>query len=364
MQKSLVVAALAALFLAGCEDETPEVTERIRAIKTYTVSQHASGRSRKFPGAVEATDTSSLSFEVSGNVTKVLVDAGDKVVAGQELAELDAEPYRLDVQSGEADLGSARAGFNEKSLELERQKALFAKGWISQAALDQAVAAFETAKNDVDIAQSKLSRLRRDLGKTVMRAPFDGVIATRSVDPFVEVNRGQALFEIFAEGALQIALSIPETVIEQINLGLPAAVNLSSFGACECTAVVTEIGSSAETANAFPVKATLLNPPTSVRPGMTAEVEFLLGIEDTASNFLIPIDAVAAGSQSGQPINLSSYVFVFDAANSTVQKRAIKIGPGTGSFVEVQEGVEPGDVIAAAGVSFLSDGLKVKLLSE
>ncbi|MCZ6587293.1 MAG: hypothetical protein O7B24_05030 [Alphaproteobacteria bacterium] len=71
MRKTLVIAVLAALALAGCEEDEPEVTERIRAIKTYTVSLHASGRSRKFPGVVEATDTSSLSFEVSGNLTKV-----------------------------------------------------------------------------------------------------------------------------------------------------------------------------------------------------------------------------------------------------------------------------------------------------
>ena len=364
MNKSLVFATFAALFLAGCEDETPEVTERIRAIKTYTVSQHASGRSRKFPGEVEATDTSSLSFEVSGNVTTVLVDTGDRVVNGQELAVLDAEPFNIDVREAEANLGSARATFNEKSLELERQKALFTKGWISQAALDQAEAAFETARNDVDISQSKLSRVRRDLDKTVLRAPFDGVIATRSVDPFVEVNRGQQLFEIFAEGALQIALSIPETVIEQINIGLPATVNLSSAGPCTCTAVVTEISSRAGTANAFPVKATLLDPPVSVRPGMTAEAEFLLGTEDDLANFLIPIDAVAAGDRSGQPIGLSSHVFVFDPENSTVQRRPVKISAGTGRFVEVQEGLDSGDVIAAAGVSFLSDGLKVKLLEE
>ena len=364
MKKTLAIAFLAALALAGCEEDEPEVTERIRAIKTYTVSLHASGRSRKFPGVVEATDTSRLSFEVSGNVTKVLVDTGDRVVAGQELAALDAEPYKLDVQAAEADLGSARAGFKEKSLELERQKALFAKKWISQAALDQAEAAFETAKNDVEIAQSKLSRVRRDLGKTVLRAPFDAIVAARSVDPFVEINRGEPLFEIFAEGALQIALSIPETVIDQINLGLPATIVLPSIGSCDCGAVVSEIGSSAGAANAFPVKATLFHPPASVRPGMTAEAEFLLGGEDSVANFLIPIAALAAANQSDQPIGLSSHVYVFDAVNSVVQERPVKVRAGTGRYVEVYDGLQPGEVIAAAGVSFLSDGLKVKLLNE
>ena len=97
---------------------------------------------------------------------------------------------------------------------------------------------------------------------------------------------------------------------------------------------------------------------------MTAEAEFLLGEEGNAANYLIPIAALAAADQSGLPIGLSSHVYVFDTASSSVQKRPVMARPGTGRFVEVYEGLEPGEVIAAAGVSFLSDGLKVKLLSE
>ncbi len=362
--KHLLVLTVAAFGLAACEEETVEYVEPVRAIKTMTVAERGSGTTRKFSGTVEATDTSSLSFEVSGNVKEILVETGQEIKKGQVLARLDTQTFELAVQGAEADLGRARAIATEKGLELDRQKALFAKEWVSKAALDQAVAANETARNDVSLAQSRLALAKRDLAKTVLVAPFDGVVAQRLVDPFVEVARGQRLFEVFAEGALEIAINIPENLIDRVNLGLPAQVSIPSADGCGCRAIVSEIGSVAIEANAFPVKAALIERPASVRPGMTAEIEFRIGEEEGEDSFLIPISALTARAGPEDTIGDSSDVYVFDTEASTVVRRPVKIRAGTGDLVEVYEGLQAGDIIAVAGTSYLSDGRKVKLLQN
>ena len=117
------------------------------------------------------------------------------------------------------------------------------------------------------------------------------------------------------------------------------------------------IGSGAAEANAFPVKATLIDPPAAVRPGMTAEVAFLLTEADAAPAYLVPISAIAPGDGTAD-----GFVFIFDPETSTVRKTAVRGGPGRDNLVVVFDGVEAGDIVAVAGVSFLTDGQRVKLL--
>ena len=119
---------------------------------------------------------------------------------------------------------------------------------------------------------------------------------------------------------------------------------------------ITEIGSTAEQANAFPVKAGLVDPPSEVRSGMTTEVSLLLKEDTTGSAYLVPISAVAPADQPGQ-----GYVFVFDAATQTVKKKLIKGKGATDNFAHVYEGVNVGDIVASAGVTFLRDGQKVRV---
>jgi multidrug efflux pump subunit AcrA (membrane-fusion protein) len=157
------------LFVAACEQEQPPVVEQIRAVKTITVQQPASGTVRKLPGIVEATDSSSLSFEVSGNVQQVLVDVGDRVRKDQILAVMDKRPFELAVQAAESSVQKAQATLTEIAVEFERQKTLFEEGWISQAALDQVNAEHQTAKAGVDFERTQVGLAQRDLEKPCYR---------------------------------------------------------------------------------------------------------------------------------------------------------------------------------------------------
>ena len=351
--------ALASLVLAACEEEPPPVAEQIRAIKTITVTQLATGQERKYSGIVQATDSSSLSFQVSGNVKSVAVERGERVTKGQVLATLDSKPYELNVQAAQAELGKARAVQAEKKLEYVRQKTLYDKGWVAKAALDQALAAYDSARSQVNYAMSQLNLAKRDLGNTKLVAPFVGLIAERSVDPFVEVSTGQKLFEINAEGAIEVAFDIPETTIARITLGMPVGVTFSTNLDCLCTGRITEIGSVAGDANAFPVKAGLIDPPESVRAGMTAQVSIVLESERVETAYLLPLSAIAPGTETRQ-----GFVFIFDPDTSTVRKTLVRGQGATENMIAIHEGVKAGDVIAVAGVSFLTDGPTVKLMAR
>ena len=355
---TLLPAALISMALAGCEREQPKVVEQIRAIKTITVTEFASGQTRKYSGIVQATDSSSLSFQVSGNVQEVKVNLGDHVEQDQVLATLDKKPYELNVQAAEADLQRSNAGLEEKRQEYTRQKTLFDKDWVSQAALDQATAAHDSAKSEVKYSTSKLNLAKRDLSLTTLTAPFDGTIAEKTVDPFMEAQAGRKLFEINADGAIEVALSIPETSIQRITLGMAVKVNFPSNQSCPCDARITEIGSVASDANAFPVKAGLIDPPETVRAGMTAEVSIISDDSSEDTSYLVPLTAISPGEDSQEGFG---FVFVYDPEKSVVNKRPVSVRGAAGDSIAVYEGVSAGDVLAVAGVSFLTDNQEVKL---
>ncbi len=355
---AIAALVVAAGFLAGCEEDQAPLVEQVRAIKTFTVTEVASGQTRKFSGLVHATDSATLSFQVAGNIKEMRVKQGERVKKGQVLAVLDKQPYRLDVQSAQADLRKARAELSQAREEFKRQETLFKKGWVAKARLDRVQRSRESATSQVEFSTSKLNLARRDLRLTEMTAPYTGTISRKRVDAFAEAKTGQPVYDIEASGALEVRFDIPETTISRVTLGMPVTVTFPTARGV-LRARITEIGSSAGQANAFPIKAGLIEPPTAVRSGMTTEVSILLKQEGTASAYLVPLAAIAPADQPGQ-----GYVFVFDAGTRTVKKILIKGKGATDNFAHVFEGVKAGDVVAAAGVTFLNDGQKVKLMRQ
>ena len=352
-------AIITMIAFTACRQEPPPPIESVRAIKYTTVNEIASGRIRKFSGVVEAADKSSVSFEVPGNVQEVRVKVGDKVARGDVLAVLDKSTYELNVKAAEAALGRAQARLTNSRNDLERLKriAKMDKGAISEARLDNAGAQYATDKQQVEYRVSQLNLAKRDLEKTVLTAPFNGHIAERLVEPFYEVDRGQRLFDIYMEGAMEAAVSIPESEIYGIYLGLPSEIRFPTIPDKGFEGVVTEISKVAGTANAFPVKVTIEEAIEKVRPGITAEVTIMLAGEASETAYLIPVIAVAAGDSEAK-----GYVYIFDEDTSTVQKTPIEGGGIRDNDVVVTKGVKAGDIIAVAGVSFLEDGQKVKLM--
>lgn len=349
------------LTISACREAPPPPPERIRAIKTITVSEQASGKLRQFSGVVEAADRSSIGFEVSGNVREVRVDVGDKITKGQVLAVLDKRTYNIDVKSAEAELGRAKVQLADKRNDLDRFQRINKQdpGAVSQASLDQSQAAVDGARKQVQFRKSQLKLAQRDLEKTVLRAPFDGVIANRYIDAFNEVARGQKCFDVFENTGMEVAVSIPEDAIDDIRMEQEGEIRFSVIADRTYQGRVTEISKVAGTANAFPIKLTVEDPDQRIRPGMTARVTLLLAGDDQKAAYLIPISAVAQRGESKK-----GFVFTYDPQTSTVKQSKIEASSVRGNSVLITEGVKDGDIIAVAGVSFLEDGQEVKLMKQ
>ena len=359
MNRLIVTALLSGLIpvLVACEEEVPEPKERVRALKTITVSERAGSRSRVITGTVQAVDESNLSFEVSGNIVSLPADVGDKVSKGQLLASLDRQRFGLAAEAAEANVGRAEAVLSEKHNEFDRQQTLFKKKWVSEAALQQAEASAKSASNDLRYTRAQLNLARRDLERTELHAPFSGVVAKRHVDAHQEIKSGQPIYSVYADGAMEVRINVPETSINALNVGQQAEIQLSSGENGALNGKVSEIGTSAEVGNTYPVKVAILDADETILPGMTASVMLLLEDDTQEAAFLIPVGALVPGEEPRQ-----GYVFRFDPDTSKVQRVPVRGRGVRDDMVVITKGITAGDVIAVAGVSFLRDGQKVKLL--
>ncbi|MBL4740649.1 MAG: efflux RND transporter periplasmic adaptor subunit [Sneathiella sp.] len=346
------------LFVTACEDPPEVVTEHVRSVKTYTVSENAGGNVRNFSGKIVAADSANLSFPAAGTVAQVLVSSGDKVTANQKLAVMDDVPFKLDVDASKAELRKAQSTANEKIGEFNRSKTLFDKGWVSQAALDQAQFSMNAAQEEVSYKTSLLSMAKRGLNDTTLRAPYDGVVGQRLVEPNEVVAAGAPILILDAEGTMEISISVPEKIISKLKMGMTATVTFNVLPGVEIESHVTEISRVAGAGNIFPVKVSLINPPSELRAGMSGDVALTTDNDDQEFGFLIPLSSVAATQDLK-----GAYVFVIDPTTSTLKKIEIQTDSARTNFIGVK-GVHAGDIVVSAGVSFLSEGQKVKLMSN
>jgi RND family efflux transporter MFP subunit len=345
------------LAISACREAPPPPPKPIRAIKTIMVSEQASGKIREFSGVVEAADSSRISFEVSGNVQEVRVDVGERIKRGQVLALLDPEPYKLTVAEITAELKKARDNVTKTRAEYERQKRIFEQGAGAERYVEVTEFNYLASKSAVKFQIARLNNAKRDLDRTVMRAPFDGAIANRYIDAFNEVARGQKCFDIFEFTGMEAAVSIPEDVIDEIQMGQPGEIQFSVIADRKYRGRVTEISKVAGTANAFPIKLTIEDPDQRIRPGMTARVALMLSGDEEKTAYLVPLSAIAQRGDTKK-----GFVFIYDTATSTVKKTRIEAGSVRGNDVVIEGGVKDGDIVAVAGVSFLEDGQEVKLI--
>jgi RND family efflux transporter MFP subunit len=357
---------LAAATAMGCGQEAPPPELPPRAIAWERVSGSAVGERRVISGIVTAIDDTALAFEVGGIVESVDVNLGDRVSQDQVLARLDQEPFELNVRDAEAALAEAIALREDAESTYSRFAQAAVSGAVARQEVDSARATRDARISQFDAATARLNLARRDLRRSTLRAPFDGSISAREIDPAMKLASGQIAFEMDSEeSGLRVEVQMPETLIARVRQGNEVEVTFPSDRADDgrsYRALVSEVGTRAGAGNAFPVRADLLETPTGARPGMTVEVSFLIPRTETEivelQGFMIPFSAALA-----EPDNRFS-VFVYDPGSSTVSKRAIETGGVASNAIAVIDGLAEGDIIATAGVSFLTDGQEVTLLDD
>ena len=352
---------LFALLIAACSNTDAPQDEVLKSVKVFTVGKLSSGEERRLSGQVVPADRSPLSFGVAGTIATIRVSPGDSFAQGDELARLDDEPLSLALDQARAQVAIARAKVRDAEQTYKRVLALVERGAASRAEGDSSLATLESAKGSLRSEEANLARKERDLRMAKMTAPFAGQVAERVADAYQEVGANQDVLIVQSDGAFEIEVSVPETLIQHLDYGQIVTVRFpTTEGTVE--GYVSEISAQTGGSNAYPARVTLSSVDVDLKSGMSASVSFGFdyNIEQDQPVYLIPLSAIA--TDSAETAREEAPIFIVNE-NNTLEIRQITIGSVRGNELAVFDGLEAGDRVVVAGVPFLNEGQTVSIWS-
>lgn len=359
----------AAFLLSSCLSENGEDTVNqsapVRGLKTIVIEDVEQTTIRRFPSVLQPGSISTLSFEVAGRLDEVNLDVGQRIAKGDVLARIDTKSLVIRVESAEASLREAESLARNAAEDAERKAILLEQQVIAKSVADQSRTDAETAAARVVQAQRSLDSAEDDLSKAELTAPFDSIVNSVEVESFSNVAIGSPVATVYAADTFESSFSVSFDVVSRLTVGKKVRVRLADNPAVVLNGVVSELGARADTVSSFPVVVKLEESDPSMKAGMAIEVsiEFLVPLGE---GFSLPLSVLPLDGKIDRPETRDgpgkTQVFVFNEETSTVHRRDVLVAGVRENSIIIVDGLKLGERVASAGVSFLREGQKVKLL--
>lgn len=312
----------------GAAERIPRVT--VRVLRSETVEDRL-----VLTGSVQPWEEVILSSEVRGKIEWKGVEQGDAVSAGQDL-------YRVDTESIRARLMQAEAQYKLALQELDRIERLAKSGAGTAQSLDSAIA-------NRDVADSSLRMLKIEVAKSVVKAPFDGVVDAVFVDQDEFVDIGTPLMRLVQVHKVKAVFGIPERDIAHFQKGDCVRVRMDAIPEQVFEGVIHKIATSADMAtHTFKAEVAVENPEGLLKPGMIARGPFVRAVYP--DSLMIPLFTA---------ILLDEQRVAFVEKDGIAELRPIEAGVVQGSSVQVTQGLRPGDHLIVKGQYEVRPGEKV-----
>ncbi len=316
----------------------------------------ASIRGLEYAAEVRPRTESRLGFRVNGKLLRRMVDVGQHVSAGQPLAQLDAQDYKLSVDAAKAQFAAAVANRDLAASDFKRFKDLRDQNFISAAELERRDVALKAAQSQVDQAQAQLSAQGNQSAYTTLVADAAGVVTSADAEPGQVLAAGTPVVRIAQDGARDVVFSVPEDKVSQVKLGSGVEVHMWS-GNAVYQGKVREVSASADpVTRTFAIKVGLVS--ADVLP-LGTTVSVVPRALDRSGPAVIKLPTSAL-----QHDGKSVAVWVLDRTSMTVRLQPIVIATADGNEVVIQTGLQPGMEVVVAGVHVLSPGQKVTVYQE
>jgi len=302
-------------------------------------------------GSIENAVDPKIAAEVAGRVTRVVGFTGMKVRRGGLLAEIDAQDFEIQSRADTAEIKRLQALLQNQERIVARQQKLVAQGFISQNALDEALAQRTVLREQISAARARAESTGRSLGKTRVLAPIDGEIESQVVAAGDYVKVGDPLFTLVGMSRMRAHLLFPEGAANRIRPGL--RVRLES-PAAPGKAVETRIDEIKPTVNAgnraLDAIVRFDSDDGAFRGGGSVNARVVISVKQNA--LMVPEQSVVL-----RPAGKVVYV----VRERRVEQRIVETGLRQDGMQEVTRGLAAGEIIATDGAGFLSDGAAVTL---
>ena len=364
----LVIAVVAAVIYFSRKKEPERVLPILSTVEVGKSDVNVYG---EYVGRVRAQQFVEVHARVEGFLEEMLFEEGTYVKKNQVLFVIDQRQYKAKVDKASAQLKKDQAQERKTQHDLERIRPLYAENAASQLDLDNAVAAYESAKASVIMSQADLDQAEMELDYTVVRSPISGNISERFVDLGTLVGRSgktQLATVVKSDTVLvdfsMTALDYLKSKERNVNLGQKVenrswqpyiTVTLADNTQYPYKGLVDFAEPQVDPrTGTFSVRAEMPNPGHVLLPGQFTQVKLLLDVREDAVTVALRAVIIEKGG---------AYIYVV-RKNNTVEKRFIELGPEQDNMVVVERGLAAGEQIVVEGYHKLSPGVEVVINNE
>ncbi|WP_249349182.1 efflux RND transporter periplasmic adaptor subunit [Pseudoalteromonas phenolica] len=339
----MTIAMTSALTACAPDNEQQTQTPVAQTVKLAPVITNAKQYTRTFPAEVAAVKTINLSFEVSGRLINTKLQTGSVVNEGEILAKIDPTLFKQRVQE-------AQTRLNQAARDLKRIEATAENGLASQSQLDN-------AKTNFELAEIALSKAEQDLSYTALSAPFNAQVSERFVEKGNFVKAGDIIAKLQDVSLFYFNVNVPERLLSNYQQGSLVKTEAHIISTPEKKYELTYIEHDTQPdpiTQTYKVVFAAQVSDNSLTPGARAIVK--VSLEDNAKDdvMLVPFNALQGSNADG------FHVWVYNKANSTVQKRTVKVLKVDDNMAAITKGLNKDDLVVAAGAPKMREGLAVK----
>ncbi|MDB4900455.1 MAG: efflux transporter, family, subunit [Gemmatimonadetes bacterium] len=303
-------------------------------------------------GSLTPERSATIRAEMSGAVLNTYAEAGQRVSAGQALAQLDASVLRDQALSARSAVTTAQSSYDIARRNLERNQTLEKAGAIAERDLEQARNAVLASQAQLSTAKAQLANISKQLDKASVQAPFAGVVAQRQANAGDVVTPGTALFTVVDPGSMQLEASVPAEALAQVRVGMPVDFKVNGYPNRSFTGRITRINPTADPATRqVKIVASIPNAGNTLVGGLFAEGRV------ASESRLTPMVPLAAVDERGlRPT-------VVRLRNGKIEKVEVTLGlrDAAAETVEVMSGLAPGDTVLLGAARGISPGTPVKV---
>lgn len=298
-------------------------------------------------GTIAADQRSDVTADTQGKVLAVLIERGQRVKMGQPVVQLDVRTAALSAREAQAQLAATRAQKQLADEECARTKSLLGKGAITQSEYDRQNTECLSSQQQVAAAQARAEMMMKSVSDGMVRAPFDGVVDEKDVDPGEWVMPGKTLFTLVKDDPLKILLSVPESAIAAVKVGQDVELTAVAFPGKHFAAKVTRIGAEIGRSRALIAEAQIAEG-SGLVPGMFAEARLQIG---ETPHVVVPASAVVKRGKIW-------HAFVVDHGEAA--DRPVHLGePPDAQHATILEGVVKGEPVITNLTDSIVDGTNV-----
>ncbi|MGY8630922.1 efflux RND transporter periplasmic adaptor subunit [Bradyrhizobium sp. 14AA] len=354
--RTTILAGAASMLLAACErDAAKDVAPAPRPVRTTTIEKRESPTPFTFTGHIEAEDEMSVAFRISGRLLANNTRLGDRVEAGQLLAQLESQNELNALRQAQAALAAAQGQLTQARNHFERQQTLLAQGWTTRANFEAATQAQQTAQSQVDAAEAQLSAAHDQVNFTEVRADAPGKITETGPAAGEVIQAGQTIARIARQDGRDAIFEVPAQLVRAAPANLQVTVSLTDDPTVTAQGRIRQVAAQASpVTRTFEVKVGLSDPPAAMRLGVT-----VVGRAEAGAGPVIDIPATALTRMNQQPA-----VWIFDPSTKTVSVRNVDVLRFDQAQVIISQGLDAGEIVVTAGVQALHPGQKVRVLGS